>query len=271
MRKKLLLSAILLAFGLTSLMPNDAFAGRDTKRDRHDFNLLQQKDESEWYVEFAPYLWFAGIDGDVSFSRSSPTFSIDADFDDLVDDIEFTFAFNTSIKKGEWGYYGDFFFIKLDQEGYTPARLFRVTSQFDEIIFTNAATYYLYKSDTKWIEGMIGARLWALEHDINIYNASTGVRSTGSSGTEEWLDPFIGIRTQWNFARRWYLGFMINYGGFNVGSEETYETFGGLGFRFNKGHAVRAGFKAIGVNYDEDGFLFDVDQKGTYLAYFLFF
>ncbi|MHA1989271.1 MAG: hypothetical protein ACW98D_21825, partial [Promethearchaeota archaeon] len=204
-------------------------------------------------------------------SRSSPTFSIDADFEDLVDDVEFTFAFNTSIKKGKWGYYGDFFFIKLNQEGFTPRKLFRARSKFKEIIFTNAATYYLYKGDRNWIELMLGGRLWALDHDINIYNVATGVKSAGATGTEEWLDPFVGIRTQWNFARRWYLGIMLNYGGFNLGSDESYEAFGGLGFRFNKKHAVRAGFKAIDVDYDEDGFLFNVEQKGIYLAYFLFF
>ena len=31
------------------------------------------------------------------------------------------------------------------------------------------------------------------------------------------------------------------------------------------------GLKAINVDYNEDGFLFNVEQKGSYLAYFWFF
>jgi len=273
MRKKLLFLAILLVFSFVTLIPNDAFAGRDTKRDKHDYNLLKQKDDSEWYFEIAPYLWVAGIDGNISFSTNSATFSVDADLNNLVNnkDMEGTFGFNASIKKGRWGYYGDIFLAKLYNEGFDSTRTYQIKSKFDEGIITNALTVYLFNTKSLFTELMMGGRIWALKHDIDVYTVATGARYNTSNGKELWLDPFIGIRSQWDFSKRLYLDTVANYGGFNVGCDETYEVLVTFGIRFTKKHSLKLGYKVIKTEYEEDGFIFNVEHKGPYLAYYWFF
>ncbi|MHA1989274.1 MAG: hypothetical protein ACW98D_21840 [Promethearchaeota archaeon] len=138
------------------------------------------------------------------------------------------------------------------------------TFEIDEWIFTNAATFYLYKVDRTWLELMAGVRTW----HIAMVDSPSGT----TNSDETWNDPFIGLRFQWEFSQRWYSDFMANYGGFDVdGSKDAYELAANLGFRINKRTAVKLGYKFISVNYDNEGFVIKNEQDGAFLGYYIFF
>ncbi|MHA1989272.1 MAG: hypothetical protein ACW98D_21830 [Promethearchaeota archaeon] len=241
-------------------------------KNKNKYNLLNLKDDSDVYSELTPYLWFGGFNGHLSASSSSPLLGVDIKFNDLQNSIEINIPISASVKKGRWGWYGDLFFLRLDKSDRILAgnRGLRFSFQTDQLSFENSATFYLFKNDTIWGEAMLGARLWYLKYKFDILSLRTG--ATGiTRGKETWVDPIIGFRTQVNLSRRWYLNFMANAGFTGIGSDETYGLFSTLGFRINKRMAVTTGYKYLTIDYNKQGFIFDLNQKGPYLAYSLFF
>jgi hypothetical protein len=262
--KKFLVLTVLLTFGFVTLIPEGAVA---KEKELHKYNMLQSKNNHDLYAEVAPYLWLAGPDGNIKLGTNQVKVPLDIKVEDFLDDVDFTIGFNTSIKKGRWGYYGDVFYIFLDMDDQVVSggSTTNANTKMHEWIFTNAATVYLYKTDRTWLELMAGIRTWHLDYEQDI----TG---TNTTGTETWNEPFVGLRFQWEFSQRWYSDFVVNYGGFDIdGSEDAYELATNLGFRINKKTAVKLGYKLVSVDYDEDGFQFDNDQDGAFLGYYIFF
>lgn len=272
MRSKFFAIIIFLVFGFVCSVSCNSFAVELDDGGRNKYNLLNLKNDSGFYAELTPYFWFGGFNGHLSANSSSPLLGVDIKFNGLVNSIEMNIPVSVSIKKGRWGYYGDFFFLSLDQNTRILAgkRGLEFSFDTDQLTFENAGTFYLFKNDVIWGEVMAGARFWYLKYKFDIRSLSSG-RTGVTRGKEIWVDPLIGFRTQLNLSRRWYLGFMVNAGFSGIGSDESYLLFSTLGFRINKRMAITAGYKYLSTDYHKEGFIFNLDQKGSYLAYSIFF
>ena len=272
MREKILNLIITLVACLSCFWSGNSVAKELNSEGKNKYNLLNLKNDSDVYAELTPYLWFGGFNGHLSSGSNAPLLGVDIDFDDLVDSIEINIPISASIKKDRWGWYGDLFFLRLDKGSRIKAasRPYMFSYHTDQLTFENSATFYLFKNDVIWGEAMLGTRFWYLKYKFDILSLRTG--ATGiTRGKETWVDPIIGFRTQVNLSRRWYLGFLANAGFTGIGSNETYGLFSTLGFRINKKMAITTGYKYLTVDYNKQGFIFNLDQKGTYLAYSIFF
>ena len=50
------------------------------------------------------------------------------------------------------------------------------------------------------------------------------------------------------------------------GAKVDWDVAAALGYRFNDRVSAVAGYRALGVNYDKDGFVFDVVQQGPIMG-----
>lgn len=87
-----------------------------------------------------------------------------------------------------------------------------------------------------------------------------------ASRTDDWLDPYVGVRAQYNLSSEWYLLAKGDIGGFGLGSELTWQTSGALGWRFARNAYAELGYRALGVDYEDDGFSYDVITRGAELT-----
>lgn len=74
----------------------------------------------------------------------------------------------------------------------------------------------------------------------------------------------VGVKGRLNlgnnfFATSWAMG---GAGGAKI----DWDLLAGLGYEFNKKFSLVGGYRAIGVDYSHDGFIFDVVQQGPYLG-----
>jgi hypothetical protein len=71
----------------------------------------------------------------------------------------------------------------------------------------------------------------------------------------EWVDPFVGLRVRHQLAPGKELQFLGDVGGFGVGSDLTWQLFGGYSFDFavwqSTLHGV-VGYRALAVDYSQD-------------------
>ncbi len=86
------------------------------------------------------------------------------------------------------------------------------------------------------------------------------------SGDKDWVDPYIGLRFQHPIANRWALVGYADVGGFGVGSDFTWQAALGVNYEISKSVSAKFGYRHLSVDYDKDGFLFDMKMDGLYLG-----
>jgi hypothetical protein len=147
-------------------------------------------EEKAWSLEVTPYLWMAGIDGDVT-ARDREV-NIDVGFDDLFDRTEAAASF---LVVGEinrfvlWGQF-DFFMLSSDEADAEDRRLpDRITVDNDTTIIELA---FGYRFDGFWegqtIEVMAGMRYTEMENELKI----DGLGSFKSD--RDLIDPMLVVR-----------------------------------------------------------------------------
>jgi opacity protein-like surface antigen len=82
----------------------------------------------------------------------------------------------------------------------------------------------------------------------------------------DWVDPYIGARIQHPVADRWTLVGYGDIGGFGVGSDFAWQAIAGVNYDFSKSVSGKLGYRYLAVDYDKDGFLYEMDSYGAYLG-----
>src|SRR5271157_3776931 len=83
---------------------------------------------------------------------------------------------------------------------------------------------------------------------------------------ENWFDPFIGLRGRYNLTKALYLTGEADVGGFGVGSEITWETYGALGCQITRNIYSEVGYRYLYVDYDTTSFIFQGALRGAQLT-----
>ena len=242
---------------------------------------------SGWQFRVTPYAWLPSVNGDVTVRGQ--TADVDFSFWDIFDsgssgaelDSLAALMGYVEARKGAWGIYGDLVWGKFDFSGdavsqHNPIAKLKVKARADAGLDyeTTMAESGLTYEVAKWggpysataFDVLGGARYWNQELDLSLaVDASVdlgklGLRRSGSravarSGTLEWVDPFVGLRVRHQLAPGKELQFLGDVGGFGVGSDFTWQLFGGYSFDFAVWQAALhgvVGYRALAVDYTQD-------------------
>ena len=80
------------------------------------------------------------------------------------------------------------------------------------------------------------------------------------------VDPLVGAKGQFDLTEKFYLSGWAMAGGFGVSSDFMWDLFGGAGYQFNNHVSAVLGYRGMGVDYERDGFVFDVIEHGPVLG-----
>ncbi len=86
------------------------------------------------------------------------------------------------------------------------------------------------------------------------------------SRTDDWLDPYIGLRGRYNLNQTFYLTAKGDIGGFTVGSEFTWQAEAALGCQLSRHLFAEIGYRALGVDYRKDGLIMDTITHGVQMT-----
>lgn len=89
---------------------------------------------------------------------------------------------------------------------------------------------------------------------------------TRVSRVDDWWDPFIGLRGRLNLSETWYFTAKGDIGGFGVGSDFAWQAEGALGCQVTRNFFVELGYRALSMDYEDDGLLFDAVAHGAQLT-----
>lgn len=225
-----------------------------------------------WQYELTPYFWAAGMKGDVK-SGNLPKTSVDIDFSDIWDNLDFGAMGAFEARKERWGLLFDAIYMKISTSatssrtgpGPIGATATAAADLTMEQTLLAAAVAYRVSDGPTATDVIGGARYSKIEADASI-NASlfgqTGLAAR--SGDKDWVDPYIGVRVQHPVADRWTVVGYADIGGFGVGSDLTWQALAGVSYDFSKTVSGKFGYRYLSVDYDKGGFLYDMDNFGLY-------
>jgi hypothetical protein len=146
-----------------------------------------------WSLQLTPYIWGAGLKGDVATRSNLPTAEIDASFGDILENTDIAFMLVGEARYGRWGVVADLAYLAIGADGTTPGLLFSgVEAEADTFIGTLGLTYRLIDRADRWLDLVAGGRVWSIDNDVTFKAGRLPERKSGVS--ESWIDPVVGLR-----------------------------------------------------------------------------
>jgi hypothetical protein len=81
-----------------------------------------------------------------------------------------------------------------------------------------------------------------------------------------WFDPYVGLRTRYNFNRTYYTAVRGEIGGFGVGADLMWEVEGVVGINLTRSIFTEIGYRALGGNFEENDFRFETVMHGPQIT-----
>ncbi len=215
--------------------------------------------ESRWTYSITPYFWAARLSGETS-QFGLPTVDIDADFSDIFDNLDFAAMLIGEARNGPYSLFGDLIYTKLGASRDTPLGLAADSADVEASTFAGlvGAGYSVLDGPSGRLDVVGGVRVWSVDTDISFNGGIIGDATFSDGAT--WVDGLVGVRGNYAFTSNLYVtGWSL------VGAGEAdldWDVMAGIGYRINDTFSATLGYRALGVDYSDDGFLFDVVQQG---------
>jgi hypothetical protein len=86
------------------------------------------------------------------------------------------------------------------------------------------------------------------------------------SRDDYWFDPYLGLRGRYNFNKVFYTAVRGEIGGFGAGSDLMWEVESVVGINLTHSIFTEVGYRALSVDYENDGLLFDTITHGPQIT-----
>jgi hypothetical protein len=81
-----------------------------------------------------------------------------------------------------------------------------------------------------------------------------------------WFDPYVGLRGRYNFNKTVYTAVRGEIGGFGVGADLMWQVEGVIGINLTHCIFTEIGYRALGADFEDNDFVFDVVLHGPQIT-----
>lgn len=270
-------SAIVMALFFSS-----AHAAQSTDITSNVVETLPQATHPNWALQITPYVWAAGLDGDISPFRRSPTIGVEKSFSDVMADLNVGGFMNVFGRYDRFVLSGDMMYVNtIDSRraGPLPARpipgvgMMPPGSHVDAKVNTKQFTatlmggYQVINTPQIALDVLGGARIWHISNDVTL-TGTIGSMSRSGRYVERfgWVDPLVGLRTFVPVTQKLSFQGQADIGGFGVGSDLTWSVLATANYVFSDHLSASAGYKVINVDYARRGHVYNTRLSGPVLG-----
>jgi hypothetical protein len=86
------------------------------------------------------------------------------------------------------------------------------------------------------------------------------------SRDDYWFDPYVGLRTRYNFSKAFYTAVRGEIGGFGVGADLMWEVEGAIGINMTRSIFTEIGYRALSSDFEDNNFRFDTVMHGPQIT-----
>lgn len=235
--------------------------------------FLQAADaDDSWRFHLAPYAWLAGQDGTLGTIPGLPAADVNVDFyDDVLGNINGALMLVGEARKGRLGVYLDLVYTDIEMDQPLRGTYFTtLTSQTKSWIVSVAGFYNLVETDKAFLDALAGLRYWNVDSELAVSGGPLGFYNVDNS--EDWIDPFIGLKGRTMLgSSKFFISGSFLIGGFGAGSDLMWDLNGNVGYEWTASFSTLVGYRYLDVDYDDNGFTYDVAQDGIILGLSWFF
>jgi hypothetical protein len=208
--------------------------------------------EEQWEFTVAPYVWMTGIDGDATVRGREA--DVDVDFSDIWDNLDFAAMAQMEARKGRFGFFLQPNYLKVSED--KDLRLGETETEVESWIVEGGVFWRLSQWGSRRssaLDLLAGGRYWDLSTTLEF----TGIlgRKVEREKTNDFIDPFVGLRCRISLSDRVQLSLRGDVGGFDLSddmSDFTWQAVGLLGYDLTEGTTLYGGYRALGIDYEED-------------------
>jgi len=203
-----------------------------------------------WDWNVTPYLWAAGINGDVAVGPINADISMD--FEDIFNVLRGGALMRVEARTDRHGISGDLVYLRLKEENAKDTVGGTLEVKMDSLIVEGA--YYYRWNERFALE--LGMRYWDFETTLRPEVLPQVVSSS------DWLDGFAGLRVEGAINEKWSWQFRGNVGA--GGSDFTAGLDLDLRRGFASGNELTVGFRALDIDYGDSSRTVPIDLDVTF-------
>jgi hypothetical protein len=217
----------------------------------------------DWEFKISPYFWATGIEGDVAVFPRLPPVHVDESFSDILDQLQFAATAAIEARKGSFGILSDLSYVDTGTSRGLPRPNFTSVGVGTKTFTGTFATVWRVADRSRLDADFVaGVRLVWTETSVDLVRADGVVFS--AEPDKMWLDPIVGARGIYTLAPRWSV---TAYGDVGGGvSDFTWQVYGAANYHVNDGVRLSAGWRHYDVDFDDDGFIYDIAEDGPIIG-----
>ena len=222
-------------------------------------------DESgDWNVAFTPYLWVAGMNGDIGLPRGDEV-EVDKSFADILGDLKFAFMGALDVEHDRFVFLGDLIYLHVGAEvesiqapGFIEGKVDSAT-----LVSTAALGYRIVDNGPMFVDLFAGGRIVALDVETEL-TGPLQTRERDASKTT--VAPLFGGRVRVPLGDKWGLLLYGDAGGF-AASDVKWQLVGTVQRDLGKHWRLVAGYRHLQLHHDKEDLEFDVALSGPILGF----
>ena len=198
--------------------------------------------------------------------------TIDEDFGDILDQLNFVVEGRFEAWKGDWGFLADITYAELENDIEEGPLKGETTTELT-LAFVGAQHRFVEQEYADapggvTVDGLAGIAYTLIDGELDF--------DTGASfdGDEDWVDPIVGLRTNVAFTEKWGASLETIIGGFELFDGSDLITMSTVLIDRNVGESSRFyfGWRTLDIDYenDEDGsdqFDMNININGPIIGY----
>jgi len=216
-----------------------------------------------WHVAVTPYVWFAGVHGDVGTHGLEA--SVHASFTDIFSYVNIGAMGVVELRYNRIVMPIDVMWIKLSDNKALPFDRVAasIKTKFNETMFTPKIGYRLVDEKRFKVDAVFGLRYWHLGNTLTLQPTQPG---GGLYASANWVDAVGGAKFEALLTPKIVMTIFGDAGG--GGAHSDYQVGGLLGLRVRKKMILQLGYRYVDVNYrpQQSTFLYDIVQSGIVLG-----
>jgi len=223
----------------------------------------QAGQRSPWGFRLAPYAWLTSTSGSIGAGPLSADAGLSSS--DVLSSLQIAAMALVEVDYDKWSFENDLIYARFQSSQATPGTLFgELKSTLNQFLWTSYLGYRVLETPRFTADVQAGFRLISLGLDLELTPDQLPGRSRYFTRT--WIDPVVGLRTRTQVTDWLFVPLRGDIGGFGANSELTWQAFGGLGFQLSRWAAIIAGYRALGYDYNQANFEYNVNTHGPLLG-----
>lgn len=227
---------------------------------------LAATSSAQWEYSIAPYVWLAGLNGDLGGSGPVPDIHVDTPFADILHALKFGGMAMGTARYDRFIAVGDVTYLELANSRNLDIRdpgLLTGSAKVKQFMSTVAGGYRAVDKGPVLVDLLAGLRVVAIHQNSRLSGPS---RSVSGGASKTLVDPIVGARLSGPLGGAWGYDLYGDVGGFGASSKLTWQLMGLVKYEISPSWALAAGWRHLAIDTSKNGFKSDVAMDGPLLG-----